>query len=179
MGFRMDPLDSGSLTVDQATEVLSWLAADGLMGEFDNRSEEEVLFLAETLNLQGVEIPYEMDAARFTEKGLRVIKRLSLSNSAIPMGLSTDNPDWFLIDMDGIIDEISSDGFILQSLKHWLANYPLMITLPAEVGIIDKVLDALPGVGINLVQGDELQLGWQEFSKVIDVLDHLKLHPEV
>lgn len=179
LGFRMDPLDPGSLTIEQATEVLGWVAADGLMGEFDNRSEDEVLFLAESLHLQGVQVPYSMDAGRFAEKGLRVIKRLNLTNGAIPMALSTDNPDWFLIEMDGISDEISSGGFLVQSLKHWLADYPLMITLPPDVEMIDKVLGTLPGIAINLVQGDELQPGWQEFSGVIDVLDHLKLHPEV
>lgn len=179
LGFRMDPIDPSSLTLEQATEVLGWVAADGLMGEFDNRSEDEVLFLAETLHLQGVQIPYHMDASRFADKGLGVIKRLSLASGAIPMALSTDNPDWFLIEMEGIGEEIASNGFLFQTLKHWLNDHPLMLTIPADVALADMVLDALPGVAINLVQGDELQPGWQEFSHIIDVLDHLKHYPEV
>lgn len=172
IGFDMDPLSPNTLSPELAQEIINWLVLDNLMGEFDNRSVEEVLHLAKLLNMRGVQVPYELPSAELKAANLTVVKKLSLDMPILPMALDTNHIDYLLVDT-GNTAWSALDDYLKQTLRNWIDEIPALLALPPDRQLIPAVLDEWQPAGINLLIPDEIRPGVQEFEPVLDVLEAL------
>lgn len=172
IGFDMDPLSTHTLNPDAAQEIMNWLVLDNLMGEFANRSVEEILHLAQLLNLRGAQVPYEVPTAALKRAHLTVIKTLALDMPVLPMALDTNHIDFLLVE-PGKQEWSALDAHTQRTVQDWTEDVPVLLSVPPEQGVVEALLAQYEPAGINLLIPDEIRPGVQEFEPVLDLLEAL------
>lgn len=172
IGFDMDPLSPHTLNPDVAQEIMNWLVLDNMMGEFANRSVEEILHLAQLLHLRGAQIPYEVPSADLKAANLTVIKTLALDMPVLPMALDTNHVDFLLVE-PGKQEWSALDAYTQRTLQDWTEDVPVLLSVPPEQGVVEALLAQYEPAGLNLLIPDEIRPGVQEFEPVLDLLEAL------
>lgn len=170
IGFDMDPLSPNNLSPDQAQEIINWLVLDNLMGEFDNRSVEEVLQLAHMLQMKGVQVPYALPSAPLKAANLTVIKKLELDMPVLPMALDTNHVDYLLVEA-GAASWSGLDAHRQEVLTGWIDELPVLLSVGPAKSEVDVLVNTFSPAGINLLIPDEIRPGVQEFEPVLDLLE--------
>lgn len=170
IGFNLDPLSPASINPADVEAITNWLVLDNLMGEVNNRSVEEIMHLAETLKLRGVQVPYDMPSATFKAAGLTVIKTLSMAMSVLPMALDTNHIDWLLVEPNDL-GWSALDTEQAAQLMQWIEELPVLLSVGPDEATALHVMDTYQPAGLNLIIPDEIRPGVQEFTTVLDVLD--------
>lgn len=173
IGLDLDPLSPNGLTVDQAREIMQWLAHPQLAGEFTNRSSEEAAFLCGELGLKGAQIPYEQSGSPIQKEGLFVWKYLSLEGGLLPMGLMDADADGFILDLGKVESLGDIDGASQQFLEEVCSAYDIWLRAEPSQSLLHELLNRFNVVGIDLKIGDELSPGLQEFTTTLDLLESL------
>jgi phosphoribosylanthranilate isomerase len=158
------------INLEVANEIVKWLASVDMVGEFGQKSMDEIVEIAKNVGLKGVEIPFDRDATILKDNGIIVFKRLEIMNDAVPFAIPEDDKtDYYILK----IKELNTTDQALEQIVEDLSfQKPVLINL--------NVLDELntwigkEGVaGANLTVEPEIRPGVQDFSKWIPVLENL------
>ena len=174
IGFNFDPLSPYAVTLEQAKEIMNWLAGPAIVAEFNNRSLEEITFISNALGVKGVQVPYEQNISGL-EGDFKIIKELRISPESVPMAIYTD-VDFLLLEIYGL-EKLTEkmpadlDAFIRDTCE----NIPTILSLPFDAENIESILNIYKPSGINLYGSDELQTGVKEFNELVNILEKIEI----
>lgn len=151
--FNLDQSSGNGLDKETAGEILQWIKGPALFGLFGNQMPDEIFYLSEELNLDGIILPGRSGMLPLAEKGMQVIwqvdlktiegslwsrphqSRLLLSGVSDTAKLGHLDVDfstvWLEVDHPGVIDfvtlrELNLNNFsfnIQQKSGDWIPDY--------------------------------------------------------
>lgn len=175
IGLDMDPLSPTNLNIESASEIIQWLAGSPIIGEFNNRSLEEIKHIINELGLEGAEIPYDMNGYQLQSEGFGVFKKLEIEPESIPLAIQANDAEYLTVNVKGWEKYTDWPQEVKELLVHTSDENRLIIEIATEEKDLDEMLDVIDPEGINLSPENELQPGWGNFSHLHDLFDSLRL----
>ncbi len=171
VGIDLNPLSEAALTLPDAEEIIGWLAGTRLVGEFEHRDGDEILYLTEQLGLDAIQVPY---GTRLPAHELPVFEHLPLTSEAIPAGLSVDQADYVILELPGIVhpDEISPE--MLDFMELLFSEKAVFLAAEFDSDTLPDFIHRFAPYGIDLPAGSEMGSGMSDFAESLELLNLLR-----
>lgn len=72
LGLNLDAMSANSLLPETASEIINWLQGPKIIGEFEYTMPDEIIYLAEELKLDGVQVPANSGTLAFLDRGFDI-----------------------------------------------------------------------------------------------------------
>lgn len=176
LSFNFDPLATNNINIDQAKEIKNWLAGPKIVGEFNNQGEEEILFIAEALKLDGVQVQSDISFKTLKDKGFLIFRELKVSPDAIPLAIDMhDDVDYVVLEVFDIEDLEEADDYLKNFVIDICSSYSTLLSFPFRPENIDQVLEIYKPAGVNIYGSEEVQTGVKAFNELADILEKLEM----
>ena len=171
VGIDLNPLSEAPLTLSDAKEIIAWLAGTRLVGEFENRDTDEILYLSEQLGMDAIQVPY---GAQLPDLGLPVFEKLPLTSDAIPFGLSDNHSDYVILELPGIIhpEEISAE--MLDFMEALFSKKAVFLAAEFDRDTLPDFIHRFAPYGIAIYAGSEMGSGMSDFAESLQLLNLLR-----
>ncbi len=171
VGIDLNPLSELPLTLPDAEEIIGWLAGTRLVGEFEHRDGDEILYLTEQLGLDAIQVPY---GTKLPAHDLPIFERLQLSSDAIPTGISAGQADYVILELPDIVhpDEISPG--MLEFIEALFSEKAVFLAAEFDSDTLPDFIHRFAPFGINIHAGSEMGSGMSDFAESMELLNLLR-----
>lgn len=183
LGFNLEQGTENAISPTMVAAFRDWIEGPILVGEFGAMSTQELVSLAEQLDLQAIQVGVfaPLEELKAATK-LPIIQELVLSEDlaidelvsimqnnaenveAFVLNTSVNNFSW---------EQIKSDALLLKFLKDSCTNYPIYIDLVALADDVEELLENLKPRGLQVRGGEEEAVGIKSFEELDDWFDVL------
>ncbi|GEM_PF-3145671 len=182
MGFDLDPNSPDFVSPDKLHAIVEWVDGVDLAGEFGLNKPDEIAHLANTLNLNFIQLPHFADPADALElKDHKIIWRMAVEPNQSPEDLAAGITDraplaWAVeLDFDPAgIDPFDPSFLSTEDLNELLSLQRIFIKGPFSLKTIDRIQDLQSLPALSFSGGDEEKTGFKSYEAIDDILDHLE-----
>lgn len=187
LGFNFSAGTAAFIAPIQAKAIQEWVDGPKIVGEFDLESSQEILAIAETVALDGVQLGMYagLDTVMALNGRFFVIKELVIEAQADPATIEHLLDDFaphvqlflFNFDKSGMTwhDLEKSSQLSPAWLQDCCRRYSVLLSIAIPPEVARGILDDLQPAGINLFGGDEERVGVKSFDELDALLEQLEI----
>lgn len=186
LGFSLDNSAPNHLQPAEFVAMREWVEGPKIVGEFGLKNPQEILQLAELMQLEAVQVgPFIHGAALEPLKDLEVFKEVVVdldrgAESVLEeLKESATYVKYFLLDFsksgwdwEQVKTAAAWGEEALQNICH---QFPVLLDLPIPVSEIEMVLTSLKVKGLNLRGGEEEKVGVKSYDELDEILEVLEI----
>ncbi|MEP2024294.1 MAG: hypothetical protein ABJH98_07515 [Reichenbachiella sp.] len=173
LGFDLNPNSENYIPIDQANEIMGWVAGPMFVAEFGDMNAAEIL------NLQG-----ENNFPLVQVDQIEVANELKSNNQSIILQVKIESEH----DLKKLSEAIASEFAyvivscerpqLIPSIEDILATgseSPLIKAYDVELSQLDHIVQVQPFSGIELKGSQEEKPGFKEYDELADILEALEV----
>lgn len=173
IGFNFTPNTPGYIAPIKAKEIIEWTSGSMIVAEFGNQSVNEIIEIAELLNVDIIEVNNTLLPAELLEIGKPIIKKIDIgkfSHQQVMTELTTyqQAADAFLI-----YTTSSGVTFDESALQAWCQSSQIIWGLDVNETNVHYIIDTIKPYGIQLLGGEEERPGVKDFDALADLLESI------
>lgn len=177
MGFNLDESHSDHLSEEAFKEITGWVSGIQLVGEFDKASGQHIQEVANSLNLDFVQLNknYQLDEIRKINKP--VIQKIFINKDTVEtellemLKLYKVDVAYFLVYSD---DFTTIDESNIRLLADIAGSYKLIIGFGIEKENLEYILEKIKPAGIGMQGSDEIRPGLKTFDELEEIFEALE-----
>nr|MBS0038243.1 hypothetical protein [Saprospiraceae bacterium] len=182
MGFDLDPRSPDFISPDQLHAIADWVDGVNLAGEFGLNPPEEILHLAQSLNLEYIQLPHFYESDRMGDfKGHKIIKTIIVERGVNTSSLAHRITDWAphcrAVELDFQaqgINPLAEEGIGISGLNELLDLHQCFIKAPLTLDSIAHIQKLNSYPGITFSGSHEEKVGFKSFEDIDAILDYLE-----
>lgn len=175
LGFDLNPQSPNYISIDEANEIMGWVAGPAFVAELGNMPIDEIIKLQKENNFPFIEVDNLSTLEQLQDHDYSLILRLSLSTNEDLHQLSTimtseAKPAHLIVDClkPELVPEI-------ENLLNDNNNMSLIKAYDVELSQLDHIIQVQPYHGIELKGSHEEKPGFKEYDDLADILEALEV----
>lgn len=175
LGFDINPASPDYISIDEANEIMGWVAGPAFVAQFGNMSVDEIIKLQEENNFPYIEVDNYEAAKALLARGYKLILRHMVSKNEdldqLHSMLNNElNFSHLIVDCEHpeMIPEIEK---ALESKE----NISRLKAYDVELSQLDHIIQVQPYNGIELKGSHEEKPGFKEYDDLADILEALEV----
>lgn len=184
LGFDCDPLSSKALDIVKAKEMMAWVTGPRIIGEFGDAPTAIINQYATNLMLDSIEVSSIPDMANLATNISSIYYRIpihTIDNAATLERMLASLGDQiaaFILSFEK--DQIDwAKGYVktlgLSLLQDLCELHPIILSYPFSPENVLPITQSLSLQGIELVGGNETQIGIRSFDELEPILEILEV----
>lgn len=172
LGFDLNPDSENYISIDQANEIMGWVAGPTFVAEFGDMSLDDIIKLQEENKFPFVQVNNIETADALKSKGYQVIFENIVSNEHDIQVLSQAIGNEYA----RLIVSCSAPELI-PAIEETLATgseTSLIKAFDVELSQLDHIIQVQPYAGIELKGSQEEKPGFKEYDELADILEALE-----
>lgn len=172
LGFDINPSSENYISIEQANEIMGWVAGPAFVAEFGEMSVSEILKLQEENKFPFVQVDLIETADELKTRGHQVILHVEIISNASLKELSKAISNEYT----QIIVSCKTPELI-PAIEETLATgseTPLIKSYDVELSQLDHIIQVQPFSGIELKGSQEEKPGFKEYDELADILEALE-----
>lgn len=177
LGFPLDENHPRYVELTKVKEITGWLSGVKVVGEFTGNHAANIEFLAESIDLDFIQVDYPISFEALNHLQLPVILRINtdlFSTDEIDTCLKghahAHGIEYFLLDSETKTDLSGWEA----SIKKWASEYPILVGFGITPETVDDILSTIKPAGLSLKGEDEIRPGLKKFDELADILELLE-----
>lgn len=173
LGFDLNPTSESYISIDQANEIMGWVAGPAFVAEFENMSVDEILEQQNENNFPFIQVNSLDTANTLKEKGLQVILHICVSSEGdielLKQAIGAE--------FNYIIISCNAPQLI-PTIETCIASgseSSLIKSYDVEISQLDHIIQVQPYAGIELKGSQEDKPGFKEYDELADILEALEI----
>lgn len=177
IGFCLDDTQAKYVSPQEIKEMAGWIAGVKLVGEFKKTDIEQINELADTCNLDYVQLDKQYLIDEIQQINRPVIQRARFTKDTIEselieeMHLYKDHVAYFLIYSDDYQTIDDTNTRFLQDLAH---EFKILIGFGINKENVIQVVQDIRPAGIGLQGGQEIKPGLKDFDALQEIFEELE-----
>jgi len=174
LGFDINPTSKNYISIDQANEIMGWVAGPAFVAEVGKMPLADVIKLQEENKFPFVQVDDIATADELLTKGIQVILHILIGSQS---------------DLDLLSNVISANGSyshiivsctapeLIPEIENLISNdikLPLIKSYDVELSQLDHIIQLQPFSGIELKGSHEDKPGFKEYDELADILEALE-----
>ncbi|MEO9802069.1 MAG: hypothetical protein ABJF04_02425 [Reichenbachiella sp.] len=175
LGFDIDPASGNYISIDEANEIMGWVAGPEFVAEFGNMNVDDILKLQAENKFPYVQVNAIKTAQILHSNGYQVILNVVILDhtglNALTDALAIDSQ------FTHIIVDCKSPQLIpnIEELLTKPSAVPLIKAYDVELSQLDHIIQIQPFSGIELKGSQEDKPGFKEYDELADILEALEV----
>ena len=175
LGFDLNPDSDNYISIDQANEIMGWVAGPEFVAELGEMALADIITLQKENNFPYIQTNLFEIAKELSVQNIQVILNLNIAKrddiikikEAIESGLALNH---IIISCSApeLIPDIDSE------LKN-NTTYSILKGYDVEISQLDHIIQVQPFSGIELKGSQEEKPGFKEYDELADILEALEL----
>ncbi|WP_420581637.1 hypothetical protein [Reichenbachiella sp.] len=173
LGFDLNPNSDNYISIEQANEIMGWVAGPAFVAEFGKMPLEEITKLQEENKFPFVQVSQIDTADKLKKKGCQVILAIHVASESDlkELAQSVGNEYAHII--------VSCEApQLIPAIEEKLATgseTSLIKAYDVELSQLDHIIQVQPFAGIELKGSQEEKPGFKEYDELADILEALEV----
>ncbi|SMD31863.1 phosphoribosylanthranilate isomerase [Reichenbachiella faecimaris] len=172
LGFDINPSSENYISLDQANEIMGWVAGPAFVAEFGDMTAAEILKLQEENKFPYVQVNLMAVADELKGKNHQVILQVNIKSQEGLNELSQAIANEYA----HIIVSCQAPELIpaVEDILATGSETPLLKAYDVELSQLDHIIQVQPFSGIELKGSQEDKPGFKEYDELADILEALE-----
>jgi len=167
LGLNLNPSDPDAIDKEHAKGIMQWIAGCEFIGEMGKRKEEEIFFLCESLELNGIQIDSDLELSMYPP-GVSIFRhKIFHCNGKI---MHIPEPVSYLI-LDIAHPEKIQLPEATQKLNTYLERYNVLLNISNATDL--SICKTFGIKGVNIRGGKEIRTGVKAFTDLSEIMEKL------
>lgn len=185
IGFTFEQDLPKAIAPDTVYEMLEWIYGPTITGEFHSKPMREVNHLVDYLSLQALQLGPAYTQQHCYEATVPVIKELQISKQTTADSIADEfahfygSASYFLLNgrNNGIDWEQLQNGSPISTdqLRELCQQFFIVLDVNLSAATVLDVLEEVQPAGINLIGGEETEVGVKTFDDLDAVMEKLEI----